>query len=152
LVLDSGKARSLANRLLLYASGTMAIIGGLLMFLGGVTAHSLALWILPMLNEEVLTRLPTSTQTGAILAIDFIAALVSLGGVAVVFGGASLLLGRRSIGRVLIALGGGAGIIGLLLALGYSVLVSGLTSVSGHAGYWAGVVLAVVARRLAAKG
>jgi hypothetical protein len=152
-MLDSGKARSLASRRhLLYASGTTAIIGGLLMFLGGVTNHSLVLWILPMLNEEILTRLPAPTQPEATLAIDFIAALVSLGGVTVVFGGISLLLRRRSIGRMLIALGGGAGIIGLVLALGYAVFVSGLASVSAHVGYWTGVVLAVLARRLAAKG
>jgi len=151
-MLESGKARPLADRLLLYASGTIAIVGGLLMFLGGVTTHSFALWILPMLNQEILARLPAPTQTWATLAIDFIAVLVSLGGVTVVFGGISLLLGRRSIGRVLIALGGGAGIVGLLLALGYTVLVSGLASVSGHAGYWTGVVLAVVARRLASRG
>lgn len=142
----------MASRPRLRVSGTIAILGGLLMFLGGVTTHSLALWILPMLNEEILARLPAPAQTGATLAIESIAALVSLGGLTVVFGGISLLLGRRSIGRVLIALGGGAGLVGLLLALGYSVLVSGLASVGAHAGYWAGVVLAVVARRLAAKG
>lgn len=142
----------MANRLVLYASGTLAILGGLLMFLGGVTTHSLALWILPTLNEEILARLPAPAGAGAILAVDVIAALVSLGGLTVVFGGISLLLKHKSIGRILIALGGGAGLIGLLLALGYSVLVSGLTNVGAHAGYWIGVVLAVVARRLAAKG
>jgi hypothetical protein len=142
----------LASRYLLYVSGAAAILGGLLMFLGGVTAHSFALWILPMLNEEILTQLPAPLQTEAVLAVGVIAALVSLGGLTVVFGGISLLLRRRSIGRVLIALGGGAGLIGLSLALGYTVLVNGLGSVTTHAGYWTGVVLAVVARRLAAKG
>lgn len=122
------------------------------MFLGGVTSHSIALWILPMLNEEILARIPPPVQTGAVFAVDIIAALVSLGGLTVIFGGVSLLLGRRSIGRALVALGGGAGLIGLSLALGYTVLVSGVGSVTSHAGYWIGVVLAVVARRLAARG
>ncbi len=135
----------------MYLSGTIAIVGGLLMFLGGVVSHSITLWILPMLREEILARLPTTVQTEAILGIDIIAALVSLGGLTVVVGGTSILLGRRTIGRVLIALGGGAGFIGLLLALGYTVMVNGLGSISTHVGYWAGVVLAVIARRLAGK-
>ena len=142
----------MASRFLLYVSGGIAIVGGLLMFLGGVTTKSIALWILPMLNEEILARLPAPIQTEAVLAVDVIAALVSLGGLTVVLGGISLVLRRKSIGRVLIALGGGAGLIGLSLALGYTVLVSGLGNVAGHLGYWTGVVLAVVARRLAAKG
>ena len=145
------QARLLAKGSLLYVSGAIAILGGLLMFLGGVTTHGIALWILPMLNEEVLARLPPPAQTGAVLAVDMIAALVSLGGLTVAFGGVSLLLGRRSIGRALVALGGGAGLIGLSLALGYTVLVGGLGNVTSHVGYWVGVVLAVVARRLAAK-
>lgn len=136
----------------LYVSGAIAVLGGLLMFLGGVTSHSIALWILPMLNQEVLARLPQPVETGAVLVVDIIAALVSLGGLTVIFGGVSLMLGRRSIGRALVALGGGAGLIGLSLALGYTVLVSGLGSVTSHVGYWVGVVLAVVARRVAAKG
>jgi len=127
----------------------MAVLGGLMMFLGGVTSHSIALWILPMLEQDVLTKLPSPVSTGATLAVDLIAVLVSLGGVTVVLGGLSLFLGRRSIGRTLVALGGGAGFLGLSLALGYTVFVSGLASVGAHAGYWAGVVLAVVARRLA---
>ena len=142
----------MARRSRLYVSGAIAILGGLLMFLGGVTSHSIALWILPMLNQEVLARLPQPAQTGAVLLVDIIAALVSLGGLTVIFGGVSLLLGRKSIGRALVALGGGAGLIGLSLALGYTVLVSGFGSVTSHVGYWLGVVLAVVARRVAAKG
>lgn len=142
----------MAKKSILYVGGAIAIVGGLLMFLGGVTSHSLALWILPMLNQQVLTRLPSPVQSWAVLAVDIIAALVSLGGLTVVFGGVALLLGRRSIGRVLVALGGGAGLIGLSLALGYTVLVSGPGSVTSHAGYWLGVVLAVVSRRVAAKG
>ncbi len=138
----------MASRLL-FASGIIAIVGGLLIFLGGITSHSLALWILPMLEQDVLTKLPSPIDTGATIFVDIIAALVSLGGITVVFGGLSLLAGRRSVGRTLIALGGGAGLLGLSLALGYTVVVSGLSSVTAHAGYWTGVVLAVVARRLA---
>lgn len=130
----------------------MAIVGGLLMFLGGVTSHSIALWILPMLNQQVLARLPSPVQSWTVLIVDIIAALVSLGGITVVFGGLALLLGRKTIGRTLVALGGGAGLIGLSLALGYTVYESGFGSVTSHAGYWLGVVLAVTSRRVAAKG
>jgi hypothetical protein len=78
-------------------------------------------------------------------------ALVSLGGITGVAGGLSLFLGRRTVGRTLIALGGGAGFLGLSLALGYTVFVSGLASLASHVGYWVGVVLAVLARRLSAR-
>ncbi|MDG7006364.1 MAG: hypothetical protein JRM86_05460 [Nitrososphaerota archaeon] len=139
------------SHLILRAGGAMAVVGGLSMFLGGVTSHSVALWILPMLRQEVLTRLPATVQTEATLAVEVIAALVSLGGITVVAGGLSLFLGRRTVGRTLIALGGGAGFLGLSLALGYTVFVSGLASVASHVGYWVGVVLAVLARRLSAR-
>lgn len=148
-LMDEARQRDpLASRLL-QASGAMAVLGGLLMFLGGVTSHSVALWILPMLQQEVIGKLSGPLEIGSTLAVDVIVALVSLGGITVVGGGLSLLLGRRSIGRTLIALGGAAGFLGLSLALGYTVLVSGLGGVGAHAGYWAGVVLAIVARRLA---
>ena len=139
----------MAARNRLYASGTMAVAGGLLMFLGGVASHSILLWILPLLQQQVVADLPGPTQTGTTLFVDVIATLVSLGGITVVFGGLLLFGGRRSTGRTLIALGGGAGFLGLALALGYTALESGLSSVAAHAGYWLGVVLAVLARRFA---
>ena len=141
----------LASRTVLRASGAVAVLGGLLMFLGGVTSHSVVLWILPTLRQEVLTRLPTAVQGEATLAVEAIAGLVSLGGITVVAGGLSLLLGRKTTGRTLVALGGGAGFLGLSIALGYTAVVSGLGSVASHTGYWVGVVLAVAARRLASK-
>lgn len=122
------------------------------MFSGGVTSHSVALWILPMLHQEVLSKLPQPAAMGATLAVDCIALLVALGGLTVISGGFTLLARRKTLGRTLIALGGGAGLIGLGLALGYTVMESGIGSVGTHAGYWVGVVLAVVARRAAAKG
>lgn len=139
----------MASRTLLYVSGVMAILGGLLIFLGGVTSHSIVLWILPMLQQQILAKLPGPAQTGAAVAVDVIALLVSLGGITVILGGLVLLSRHRSIGRTLIALGGGAGFLGLLLAFGYTVYASGFSSVTSHVGYWAGVILAVVARRLA---
>ena len=48
-------------------------------------------------------------------------------------------------------MGGGAGLIGLCLALGYYIYVDGLAGVGAHAGYWIGLVMAVVARRIAGK-
>jgi hypothetical protein len=140
----------LANRLL-PLSGATAIVGGLLMFLGGVTSHSITLWILPTLKQEILTHTPATVHAEALLAIGIIAALVSLGGITVIFGGLLLLAKRRSTGRLLIAMGGGAGLIGLCLALGYYLYVNGPAGVSAHAGYWIGLVLAVVARRVAGK-
>lgn len=132
----------------LRASGIVAVLGGLLMFLGGVTSHSVLLWILPMLQQQVMTTLSGPTQAAASVAVYVVALLVSLGGITVALGGVSLLIKHRSVGRTLIALGGGAGVVGLAIALGYTALVNGFGSVGDHAGYWVGVALAVVARRL----
>jgi hypothetical protein len=133
----------------LFACGVLAVVGGLLMFLGGVTAHSLALWILPMLRQQVLTKLPPTVQAASSMVIDVIAALVSLGGITVAIGGVILIFGRRTTGRLLIALGGGAGLLGLAGALGYTLIVSGPASIGDHVGYWVGLVMAVAARRFA---
>ena len=51
--------------------------------------------------------------------------VLTLGGVTVVMGGLAVLLGHKTIGRVLVALGGGASFIGLLISLGYTVFTAG---------------------------
>jgi hypothetical protein len=64
--------------------------------------------MLPILRQQVVSKLPQPAAMGATLAVDFIALLVVLGGITVIFGGGFFLLGmRRTIGRTLIALGGG---------------------------------------------
>jgi len=121
------------------------------MIFGGIASHSLVLWILPLLQQEILDHLPSPAGPAARVSVDLIALLVSLGGVTVIFGGISLILSHRTAGRLLVALGGGAGFIGLLLALGYYALVNGVSGITDHSGYWLGVLLAAVARWLAGK-
>src|SRR5690349_24994226 len=87
------------NVALLSASGVVAIVGGALMILGGVVNHSLALWILPLLQQEILIRLPSNERSAGELAVNTIAFVVSLGGISVIAGGMSLVLTHRSIGR-----------------------------------------------------
>jgi hypothetical protein len=125
----------MVNRIILPVSGVIAIMGGCLMILGGLASHSLVLWILPLLQQEIVAHVPAPTSSAANLAVEIIALLISLGGLTVIFGGVLLVAMRRSSGRVLIALGGGAGFIGLLLALGYYVWVNGLAGVDAHIGY-----------------
>ena len=122
------------------------------MLLGGLVSHSLVLWILPLLQQEVVLHLPAPVSSSITLALDATALLVSLGGVTVILGGLALLGMRRTTGRLLIALGGGAGFIGLLVALGFYVWTNGIAGLDAHVGYWAGAVLAVVARWIAGKG
>jgi hypothetical protein len=141
----------MARPFLLAASGVVTIFGGLLMLFGGVANHSIALWILPILKQEILAHVSASVYSEAALAIDVIAVLVSLGALNVILGGIFLLLGSRSIGRLLVGLGGAAGLIGLLLALGYYIVVNGVTGVDAHAGYWVGFILAVSGRWLASR-
>jgi len=115
------------------------------MLLGGLASHSLVLWILPLLQQEAIARLPSPVSSTIMLVLDVVALLVTLGGITVIFGGLALLGKHRTTGRLLIALGGGAGFLGLLVALGFYVWTNGIAGVEAHVGYWVGVILAVIA-------
>ncbi len=85
-------------------------------------------------------------------SIQIITILVALGGVAVIAGGILIIAGRIRVARLLITVGGGAGFLGLSVAIGYSALTVGPWSIVTHFEYWTGVVLAVIARWLAKRG
>lgn len=85
----------------------------------------------------------------AALAISILVLLIALGGFTVILGGLVLLARRRTIGRFLILLGGGAGLLGLLITFGMAVFRLGFNQSLAYTPYWVGLVLAVVARRIA---
>jgi hypothetical protein len=90
------------------------------------------------------------TANAVILAVSVLELLIALGGVTVIIGGAFILTDHISAGRVVVYLGGGTGLIGLLISLGYTFYkLGGLDPVLAYASYWLGLGMAVVARHLA---
>jgi hypothetical protein len=132
----------------LRGAGIMAIAGGLLMLLSGYASRSLLYILLPYLQAEITSYLSGSAQLAAFFAIVLLAGLLALGGIAVIGGGFVLLFTHVTAGRLLIYLGGGAGLLGLLASLGYAVYRLGVSHVIYYAPYWLGLAMAVGARRL----
>lgn len=85
-----------------------------------------------------------------ILLFQALIFIASLGGVAVICGGALIGAGRTSIGKLFILLGTGAGLLGLLLAVALPGLQQGSAALAiGTTTGTVGIVLSIVARKIA---
>ncbi len=135
--------------IVVWSSGLLALAGGALMILSGYASRGFLVMALGIAETEIPQYIGGIAGLTAELAVSIIVFLIALGGITVIFGGIALLARRRTIGRLLIMLGGGAGFLGLLLTFGFTAFRLGLDSALGHAPYWIGLVLAVVARRVA---
>src|SRR5712692_10480672 len=105
----------------LWASAVLAIIGGFLMVVSGFSTRGLLFIALGFAANEIPAFLTGVAAGLAVLAITIVEILIALGGVTVLLGGVSLLYHHVRTGRILILLGGGAGLLGLLVSFGYSV-------------------------------
>lgn len=139
------------SRIAMWGGGTLAIAGGFLMLTNGFVTHSLLLSTIGIVEGEVPTFIGGVMGLTTSVAIGVIASLISLGGFTVIAGGVLILLRHRTVGRLLIALGGGAGFIGFLIAFGYTAYTIGLSAAAGNAPYWIGVVFAAVGRHVAKR-
>ena len=125
--------------------------GGALILASGFSSHSIMLEMVSLFKEKVSTLLPAMIQLIVGTCILALSVLIALGGITVILGGAAVLFQRRTLGRLLVAIGGGAGFIGLAIALGYVLITAGVASLLVHGEYWLGVLLAAVGRHLARK-
>jgi hypothetical protein len=132
-----------------WASGILAVVGGVLMVASGYGSRSFLLAALNIAESDIPQYLGGIAGLTASLAVSIVAFLIALGGLTVVLGGCALLARHRTAGRLLIMLGGGAGFLGLLVTFGYAAVRLGLTATLAYAPYWLGLVFAVVGRRLA---
>ncbi len=135
--------------ILAWSSGLLAIVGGVLMVFSGYATKGFLLTALNIAENEANQLVSGIAGLTVSLAIEIVTFLIALGGVTVVLGGLALLARHRTVGRLLIMLGGGAGFFGLLVTFGLAVLKVGLSGAFGYAPYWVGLIMAVVARRLA---
>ena len=134
-----------------WAGGLLSIAGGLLVLASGFAAHGILLTALGVVQGEIPKFLGGIEGLTATVAVEILALLISLGGLTIVAGGAVVLLGHRTLGRLLIALGGGAGLLGLLVSFGYTAFRLGFGPALDNLPYWLGLVLAVGGRWVAKR-
>jgi hypothetical protein len=130
----------------LWISGLLAMVGGFLMVWSGYASSSL---LYKLVGQEGLPFLSGFAAGVASLAISVLELINTLGGITVIIGGIILASGHARTGRIVILLGGGAGLIGLLVSFGYSAYRVGLDQTISYAPYWVGLIFATAARMLA---
>ena len=133
----------------LWAAALLAILGGLVVLYGGFEANGVLPSLLSYAQGNVPPYLGAPEGTAIRVALELLSILVALGGFTILLGGLLLLARWVRSGRFLIFLGGGVGVLGLLLLLGYSLATSGMAAVTQHVDYWVGIVLASIAAGVA---
>jgi hypothetical protein len=129
------------------AAGSLAIFGGFLMVASGYTSRGFLYTALNIAEPHISDLLSGMAANIAVLAVTFIELVVALGGAAVMVGGLVILTSHRTMGRALIYLGGGAGLLGLIVSFGYSAYrLGGLDPVLAYLPYWVGLAMAVAGR------
>ena len=122
----------------------LAIVAGILLLGIGVTGA--ATW--ETIRNFVATFL--GGHWAIILLFQVLILIASLGGVAVICGGILIGAGRTFIGRLLIELGVGTGLIGLILAIVLPGLQQGDMKLAlGTSSGIVGIILSILARMIA---
>lgn len=134
----------------LYAAGTLAVIGGLLMVASGYTSRGFLYTALNLAEPHISDFLSGVAANVAVLAVTILELVIALGGLTVVIGGLIVLASHTTTGRILIYLGGGAGFLGALVSFGYTAYkLGGISPVLAYLPYWLGLAMAVSGRWLA---
>ncbi|MDI6643131.1 MAG: hypothetical protein QMD95_03670 [Candidatus Hodarchaeaceae archaeon] len=122
----------------------LAIFAGVMLLGAGVTGA--ATW--QTIRNFVLALL--GDHWALVLLFQALLVIASLGGIAVIFGGALIGLGRTSVGKLFILLGTGVGLLGLLIAIALPGLQQGSTALALGTGTGVvGVLLSIAARTIA---
>jgi hypothetical protein len=137
------------TRASIIAGGILAIIGGILILQSGVSTRSFLLTVASYSFKHFGAGLPGIAQDSVDLALLVLGALIALGGLLAILGGFLVLMKHRLSGKILIALGGGMGFIGIAISMGYDIYTTGISSLFTHVQYWIGIVIASIGRYLA---
>jgi hypothetical protein len=123
----------------------IAFIAGILLIIGGISG--LATW--ETIKDFVTTHIADNSIIQIVFAILIF--IASLGGLSVIAGG--LLIGKNKIGlgKFIIALGAGLGLIGLIFSLIVTYIEGNFTIGSFFSIGVIGLILSIVARKLAKK-
>ncbi|RLI39645.1 hypothetical protein DRO60_00655 [Candidatus Bathyarchaeota archaeon] len=134
-------------------SVALAVIGGFMLILGGVRG---SLGLYGFLLSLLMEFLPPPYDTIVYVLLMFLSALASLGGATVIAGGYLIYAGHVRLGKLLISIGSGTGVIGFVVLLasealrGLGALIAFLGTLTSSLG-WIGVVLCLLATLLARK-
>lgn len=130
-------------------SGSLAILGGVLILASGARAQSLMLDAVSFVYQREGDVLPAATQPlikGFILVLS---AIILLGGFLAVIGGLAIFRRHFTTGKILVAFGGGIGFAGIAFFMGYDIYAYGFSVLVTRIDYWIGVLLATIARYVA---
>jgi hypothetical protein len=128
------------NRVAMY----LAIIAGILLL--GIGVSGADTW--ETIRNFVVTFL--GDHWALILLFQVLILIASFGGVAVICGGILIGTGRTFIGKLLVGLGTGTGLIGLLLVIAVpSFQQGGIRLALGTSSGIAGIILSILARMIA---
>ncbi|MCK4279175.1 MAG: hypothetical protein KAW94_01230 [Candidatus Thorarchaeota archaeon] len=130
----------------------LCLVGGILMILAGVSGSLQLMGELLMSNEDVMD--PTALMTVEIVT-GMLVLLTALGGLGVVASGIILTTRRVHLGRILVALFTGMGVLGLAANLAQLVMVGTLAMdlmhQVGQSLGWIGAMFAIIARTVAVQ-
>jgi hypothetical protein len=122
----------------------LAILAGILLLSAGVTG--IATW--QTIRDLVLDLL--GDHWALLLLFKVILFIASLGGVAVILGGVLIGLGRTSLGKFILLLGTGVGLLGFLIAIAMPGFLLGSAALAlGTTAGTVGVVFSLAARVIA---
>ena len=130
----------------------LCLVGGLLVMLAGVSGTIQLMEELLMSNGEVMD--PTALMTVEIVT-GMLVLLTGLGGMGIVASGIILTTRRVQLGRILVALFTGMGVLGLAANLVQLVMVGTLAMdlmhQVGQSLGWIGAIFAIIARTVAVQ-
>lgn len=135
-------------RAMIIAGGVLAVVGGVLILQSGVGTRSFLLTVISISNQKFGGTLPGIAKSLINVVILVLGSLISLGGLLAIIGGVLVLLKHRFSGKILIAFGGGMGLLGIAISLAYDVFTEGLSAIILHIPYWIGIVIASIGRYL----
>ncbi len=128
----------------------LALIGGVLLFQVGWVG---SVGFIADIAAYAALYFPAIAEVMALL-LTFLVYIASLGGIAIIIGGILFALRRIKLGKFVIGLGAGIGLIGLIIMLiqAYQVGgVAGLTDIVlliSQSMAWIGVIMSILARRM----
>ena len=131
----------------------IAVLAGAFLIIANASGSA---GILGLAIEFVIVRVGGDVSNFLSQVLDILEYVGSFGGGSVIGGGILIYAGRRTIGRFVIGLGAGMGVIGLLFILGSSLLQGftytlSLLIVMSQSLAWIGVILSIVAALLARR-
>src|SRR2546428_5489731 len=127
---------------LLRISGVLALIAGCDLIFSGYTSNPILLTFLMQISIPFAQYMTPTLLYWIELITSTLSILVGLGGFLVIIGGLLFFRKHKSLGKFLILLGGGIGILGLVFSMIEAYYLSGFSLVVFHAEYWVGIILA----------